>query len=232
MIHALLGRKLEMTRVFTEDGTVVPVTVIEAGPCPVVQVKSVARDGYAAYQIGFDRQGKNVKKPLKGHFRAHKIAAHRYLREVPSDTEEPPFATGVRVAATMVEGMVAAGAACSRALNYSSVVVFGGPGVVIDPQGRTAAFEAITEHVLPGRWAESRQPTDKEDAGTRLLALDITEASAKVRTGPPGDDEEDMGLGIWAGVIPLAVTPGTPEPAPDLEPGLELPPSVRNYVQA
>ncbi len=140
--------------------------------------------------------------------------------------------TDVCVAATIVDGIVAARSAFHHSLNYRSVVVFGRPRVVIDPQERTAAFEAIPDHVLPGRWAESRQPTEKEDAATRLLALDITEASAKVRTGPPGDDEDDMGLGIWAGVIPLTVTPGTPEPAPDLEPGVELPPSVRNYVQA
>ena len=140
--------------------------------------------------------------------------------------------TDVCVAATIVDGIVAARSAFHHSLNYRSVVVFGKPRVVIDPGERMAAFEAITEHVLPGRWEEARQPSEKEDAGTKLLALEITEASAKVRTGPPGDDDEDMGLGIWAGVIPLAVTPGTPEPAPDLEPGVELPPSVREYGKA
>ena len=85
MSHAILGRKIEMTQVFTEDGTVVPVTVIEAGPCPVVQVKTIDRDGYGAYQIGFDRQRKNVRKPLKGHFRKHDIAAVRHLHEMPYD---------------------------------------------------------------------------------------------------------------------------------------------------
>ena len=137
--------------------------------------------------------------------------------------------TDVCVAATIVDGIVAARSAFHHSLNYRSVVVFGRPRVVIDPQERMLAFEAITNHVLPGRWDEARPPNEKEDAATRLIALEITEASAKVRTGPPGDDEEDMGLGIWAGVIPLAVTPGTPEPAPDLEPGVELPPSVRSY---
>jgi len=140
--------------------------------------------------------------------------------------------TDVCVAATIVDGIVAARSAFHHSLNYRSVVVFGRPRVVIDPQERMAAFEAITEHVLPGRWDEARQPSEKEDAGTRLLALEITEASAKVRTGPPGDDDEDLGTGIWAGVIPLIVTRGTPEPAPDLEPGVELPPSVRNCVEA
>ena len=135
----------------------------------------------------------------------------------------------VSVAATIVDGIVAARSAFHHSLNYRSVVVFGTPRVVDDPDERLVAFEAITEHVLPGRWSEARQPNDKEDRGTKLLALDITEASAKVRSGPPGDDDEDMGLDIWAGVIPLAVTPGTPEPAPDLAEDIDLPPSVENY---
>ena len=140
--------------------------------------------------------------------------------------------TDVCVAATIVDGIVAARSAFHHSLNFRSVIVFGRPRVVIDPRERVLAFEAITNHVLPGRWDEARRPTEKEDAATRLIALEITEASAKVRTGPPGDDEEDMGLGIWAGVIPLTVTPGTPEPAPDLDPDVELPPSVRNYAKA
>ena len=135
----------------------------------------------------------------------------------------------VSIAATIVDGIVAARSAFHHSLNYRSVVVFGSPRVVTDPDERTRAFEAITNHVLPGRWAEARQPNTKEDKGTKLLAIDITEASAKVRTGPPGDDIEDIATDIWAGVIPLAVTSGTPEPAPDLTPGIEIPPSVANY---
>ena len=135
----------------------------------------------------------------------------------------------VSVAATIVDGIVAARSAFHHSLNYRSVVVFGAPRVVTDPDERMIAFEAITEHVLPGRWAEARQPNDKEDKGTKLLAIEITEASAKVRSGPPGDDIEDMALDIWAGVIPLSMTPGTPEPAPDLHAGIEIPESVSNY---
>jgi len=116
-------------------------------------------------------------------------------------------------------------------LNYRSVVVFGTPRVVSDASERLAAFEAITEHVLPGRWDEARRPNEKEDAGTRLLALQIDEASAKVRAGPPVDDEEDMALGIWAGVIPLSVKAGTPEPAPDLDPEIDIPPSVTSRMR-
>lgn len=135
----------------------------------------------------------------------------------------------VCVTATIVDGIVVARSAFHHSLNYRSVMVFGVPRVVDDAEERTAAFAAITNHVLPGRWGEARQPSAKEDKGTKLLAIDIDEASAKVRTGPPVDDEEDMALGIWAGVIPLAVTAGTPELAPDLEAGVDLPPSVIGY---
>jgi nitroimidazol reductase NimA-like FMN-containing flavoprotein (pyridoxamine 5'-phosphate oxidase superfamily) len=135
----------------------------------------------------------------------------------------------VCVTATIVDGIVAARSAFHHSLNYRSAMVFGTPRIVTDPQERTAGFEAITNHVLPGRWDEARQPNVKEDKGTKLLALTIDEASAKTRSGPPGDDQEDMASGIWAGVIPLAVTPGEPIPAPDLEPGVVTPDSVTRF---
>ena len=134
----------------------------------------------------------------------------------------------VCVTATIVDGIVAARSLFHHSLNYRSVVVFGTPRVVSDPDERSRAFEAITEHILPGRWDEARQPNDKEDKGTKLLAVDIDEASAKVRTGPPVDDDEDLDLDIWAGVIPLTTVAGEPEPAPDLKPGLDVPASVWN----
>ncbi|GMQ97676.1 MAG: pyridoxamine 5'-phosphate oxidase family protein [Acidimicrobiia bacterium] len=149
----------------------------------------------------------------------HGSHASRMLRTTPGEQ--------VSIAATIVDGIVAARSAFHHSLNYRSVVVFGTPRVVTDKAERRAAFEAITNHVLPGRWDEARHPSDKEDAGTKLLAVDLDEASAKVRSGPPVDDEEDMALGIWAGVIPLSVTPGVPEPAPDVDPGIDIPPSVR-----
>lgn len=135
----------------------------------------------------------------------------------------------VCVTATIVDGIVAARSAFHHSLNYRSVMVFGIPRVVDDKEERTRAFEAITNHVLPGRWDEARQPNEREDKGTKLLAIDIDEASAKVRTGPPVDDVEDMQSGIWAGVIPLTMQASAPIPAPDLEAGVDVPPSVIGY---
>ena len=153
----------------------------------------------------------------------HGSPASRMMRTTAGDQ--------VCVTATIVDGIVAARSAFHHSLNYRSVMVFGVPRVVTDPAERTAAFAAITNHVLPGRWDEARKPNEKEDKGTRLLALDIDEASAKVRTGPPGDDIEDMGSGIWAGVIPLSIAPGNPLPAPDLRADIPVSPSVVRYTQ-
>ena len=135
----------------------------------------------------------------------------------------------VCITATIVDGIVAARSAFHHSLNYRSAMVFGVPRIVEDPEERTAGFAAITNHVIPGRWDEARQPNQKEDRGTKLLALDIREASTKVRTGPPGDDAEDLNSGIWAGVIPLTVQAGERIPAPDLEAGVEVPPSVATF---
>lgn len=135
----------------------------------------------------------------------------------------------VCVEATIVDGIVAARALFHHSLNYRSVVAFGTPRVVEDPEERERAFEAITEHVLPGRWQEARRPSPKEDRSTRLLALVLDEVSAKVRTGPPGDDPEDVGSGIWAGVLPITTVAGDPVPAPDLAAGIPVPPSVSDY---
>lgn len=136
----------------------------------------------------------------------------------------------VCVAATIVDGIVAARSLFHHSLNYRSVVVFGTARLVDDPDERQRAFEAITEHILPGRWDEARHPSAREDRATRILAIDIDEASAKMRTGPPGDDDEDLGSGIWAGVIPIQSVAGDPIPSPDLEPDVDVPPSVLGFV--
>lgn len=153
----------------------------------------------------------------------HGSPASRMLRSTPGEQ--------VCVTVTIVDAIVAARSTFHHSMNYRSVVVFGEPRVVEEADEREAAFEAITEHVLPGRWAEARQPNEKEDKGTRLLAITIDEASAKTRTGPPGDDDEDMDLDIWAGLIPLTLTPGKPIDAPDLKAGVPLADSARRYTE-
>jgi hypothetical protein len=114
-------------------------------------------------------------------------------------------------------------------MNYRSVVVFGKAREVTDEDELHTAAAAITSHVAPGREDEARMPTAAEYRQTLLLAVPIEEASAKVRTGPPKDDEGDMALPIWAGVLPLATHSGDPEPSPDLASGIDVPPSVSGY---
>lgn len=151
----------------------------------------------------------------------HGSPASAMLRSTPGEQ--------VCITVTILDGLVVARSAFHHSMNYRSVVVFGEPRIVDDPAERMVALEAITNHVIPGRWDEARQPNDKEDRGTKLLAVSLDEASMKTRSGPPGDDDEDMDLDIWAGIIPMALTAGPPITAPDLKEGVPVPPSVQNY---
>jgi hypothetical protein len=135
----------------------------------------------------------------------------------------------VCLVATIVDGLVLARSAFNHSMNYRSVVVFGKAREVSDPDELHTAAVAITSHVAPGREDEARMPTDDEYKQTLLLALPLDEASAKVRSGPPKDDDDDVALAIWAGVLPLTTETGAPDPSPDLAPGIDVPPSVSGY---
>ncbi len=152
----------------------------------------------------------------------HGSPASRLLRAMKRGEE-------VCVTMTVVDGLVVAKSAFHNSMNYRSVVVFGEPRVVDDPVEKERALAAITDHVLPGRWDESRPMTDAEVRGTLVVAVPLDEASAKVRTGPPEDDEADRELSIWAGVVPLVLVAGAPVPTPDLIGGADVPPSVAGY---
>jgi nitroimidazol reductase NimA-like FMN-containing flavoprotein (pyridoxamine 5'-phosphate oxidase superfamily) len=114
--------------------------------------------------------------------------------------------------ATLLDGLVLARSAFHHSLNYRSVVVLGSAVPVEGPPERERALEAFTEKLVPGRWGEVRPPSAQELKATRVLAMQLDEASAKVRTGPPVDEEEDLGRDVWAGVVPLALEPRAPEP--------------------
>jgi nitroimidazol reductase NimA-like FMN-containing flavoprotein (pyridoxamine 5'-phosphate oxidase superfamily) len=120
----------------------------------------------------------------------------------------------VCVTATLVDGLVLARSAFHHSVNYRSVVLYGTARMVTEPDEKEAALEAFTERLLPGRWAEVRWPTPKELKATSVLTLPIEEGSAKVRSGPPIDDEPDYALDVWAGVVPLSLTRGEPVPDP------------------
>ncbi len=121
---------------------------------------------------------------------------------------------------TLLDGLVLARSAFHHSVNYRSVVVLGAARPVEGSSERLAALQAFTERLIPGRWEEVRSPNAKELKATRVLAMTLDEASAKIRTGPPIDDEEDYALGAWAGVIPLHTNAGVPIPDPRLACGI------------
>jgi nitroimidazol reductase NimA-like FMN-containing flavoprotein (pyridoxamine 5'-phosphate oxidase superfamily) len=145
----------------------------------------------------------------------HGSAASRMLRT---------FAQGAPacLTVTLIDGLVLARSAFHHSMNYRSAVLLGTLRLVEDPAEKERALETFTEHLVPGRWAEIRPPSPKELKATSVLAMRLDEASAKVRAGGAIDDEPDYALPVWAGVVPLALTPGDPEPderlAGDVEP--------------
>jgi len=133
------------------------------------------------------------------------------------------------VAVTLVDGLVLARSAMHMSVNYRSVVVYGRARQIVNGPEKLAAFETIVEHVVPGHWEHIRWPNDAEMKQTAVLAIDLVEASAKVRVGAPVDDEEDVDLPVWAGVLPLHLEHGAPLPAPDVAPGIDVPAHVARY---
>lgn len=130
---------------------------------------------------------------------------------------------------TLLDGLVLARSAFHHSANYRSVVLLGTLREVEGEDERARALEALTEQLVPGRWGEVRPPTRQELKATRVLAMGLDEASAKVRTGPPVDDEEDYARPVWAGVIPLRLEAAAPEPDPALAPGITAPPHVAEW---
>ena len=153
----------------------------------------------------------------------HGSAASRTLKSI---AEGVP----VCVTVTLLDGIVLARSIFEHSIDYRSVVVLGSARLVDDPEEKLAALHAFSEQVLPGRWDDCRPPSDQEVKATSILALPLTEASAKVSAGPPEDaDSPDGALDVWAGNIPLTVTAKAPVPDPALRPGIAVPPYAADY---
>jgi nitroimidazol reductase NimA-like FMN-containing flavoprotein (pyridoxamine 5'-phosphate oxidase superfamily) len=171
--------------------------------------------------VGFVHEGAPVVIPTI-HARVddvlylHGSPASRMLRDLSDGID-------VCVTATLLDGIVLARSVYNSSLNYRSAVVFGRARPVEDLAEKRAALAAVVEHVRPGRAEDARAPSDEELGGTSVLAVAIDEASAKIRTGPPKDFDADLELPIWAGVVPLRLIPGQPEPAPHLPEGVAMP---------
>ena len=153
----------------------------------------------------------------------HGSSASRMLRTLAAGVE-------VCVTVTLLDGLVLARSAFHHSMNYRSVVLFGTATLVESPEEKNEALRVISEQIVPGRWNDVRWPTDQELKATKVLALPISEASAKVRTGPPVDDEEDYAMNVWAGVLPLTVEANEPVPDPRISSEVkEVPQYLRDY---
>jgi nitroimidazol reductase NimA-like FMN-containing flavoprotein (pyridoxamine 5'-phosphate oxidase superfamily) len=152
----------------------------------------------------------------------HGSAASRMLRQLKTEV-------AACVTVTLLDGLVLARSVFNHSMNYRSVVILGKAMLVDDPGEKLAALRVLSEHILPGRWDDARQPNERELKATSVLRVPIEEFSAKVRTGPPIDDEEDYSFPTWAGVIPLEMSVKQAINDPRLEAGREVPEYVRNY---
>jgi nitroimidazol reductase NimA-like FMN-containing flavoprotein (pyridoxamine 5'-phosphate oxidase superfamily) len=172
--------------------------------------------------LAFSRNGQPFQIPTGFSRVGDKIYIHgsvgsSYMREL-AEKKMP-----VCISTMLLDGLVLARSAFHHSVNYRSVVMFATPEVVTDPDELYKALEVFTEKVCPGRWAEIRKPTSGEWKATMVLSFSITEASAKVRTGPPKDDEEDYALDVWAGVWPVKLQLLDPIPDPALKTGISVP---------
>src|SRR5216683_3609107 len=152
----------------------------------------------------------------------HGSSANRSLTAAPG--------TEICVTVTLLDGLVCARSVFHNSMNYRSAVVYGTARLVTDETERLDALHAITEHLIPGRWDNSRLPTRKELAATAVLALPLNEASVKARAGGPKDDEEDHSSDVWAGVLAVAMTVGPAMPDPDLRAGIGVPDHIAALV--
>ncbi len=171
------------------------------------QVHAILDEGFLCH-VGFAVDGQPYVIPtgyarVEDRIYIHGSAASRMLRTLDQGVD-------VCLTVTLVDGFVLARSAFHHSMNYRSVMVLGRARLVTDPEEKLLALRSFTNHIVPGRWDEVRQPTEQELKSTSVLALALNEVSAKVRTGGPIDDEEDYALPIWAGVVPIRTRAGEP----------------------
>ena len=189
-------------------------------------VYGILDEGFICH-VGFAPGGQPVVIPT-GYARAddklyiHGSQASRMLKTLSGGVD-------ACVTVTIIDGLVLARSAFHHSMNYRSVVIFGRATLIEDREEKNAALFALSEHIIRGRWNDVREPTEQELRATTVLSLPLEEASAKIRTGPPLDDEEDYALPIWAGVVPLKLEAGEPIPDPRLPAEISIPAYARNY---
>ncbi len=189
-------------------------------------INKILDEGFICH-VGFAVDGQPFVIPtgyarLDDKLIVHGSQASRMLRALETGIE-------VCVTVTLIDGLVLARSAFHHSMNYRSVAIFGRATVIDDREEKLAALFALSEQIIPGRWKEAREPNEAELKQTTVLSVPIDEASAKIRTGPPLDDEEDYALEVWAGVLPLRVTTDTPIADPRLPENIKAPDYVVGY---
>lgn len=189
-------------------------------------IYAILDEGFICH-VGFAVEGEPFVIPtgyarISDRLVVHGSAASRMMREIAGGIE-------VCITVTLLDGLVLARSAFHHSMNYRSVVIFGKAEIVTGEDEKTEALRALTEHIVPGRWEDVRWPTPLELKATTVLTVPIDEASAKVRTGDPIDDEEDYEMDVWAGVIPLVMTPNAPLGDTRLKNGISVPEHVSRY---
>ncbi|MEU6245524.1 pyridoxamine 5'-phosphate oxidase family protein [Streptomyces sp. NPDC047024] len=213
----------EKPAAYTPTDRTVPTRSADRASYDKELVHSILDEGYLCH-LGFVRDGAPVVLPtlycrVGERLYAHGSTGSRPLRM--TATEDPGLPVCLTV--THVDGLVLARSAFHHSINYRSVVVHGIAHQVTDPDERAMALDALVDQVVPGRSADSRPANKKELAATAVIRIDLTEVSAKLRTGGANDEPEDLSLPHWAGVLPLRRGYEVPVPNGDLAPGLELP---------
>jgi nitroimidazol reductase NimA-like FMN-containing flavoprotein (pyridoxamine 5'-phosphate oxidase superfamily) len=189
-------------------------------------IYKILDEGFVCH-VGFVVEGRPFVIPT-GYGRSgdklyiHGSAASRMLKTLREGVD-------VCVTVTLIDGLVLARSSFHHSMNYRSVVVFGRAQVLEDVDEKMEALRALTDHIMLNRWEEARLPTQNELRATMVLVLPLAEASAKIRTGPPIDDEEDYELSVWAGVLPLRLETAEAIADPRLRDGIELPQYIRDY---
>lgn len=197
------------------------------GAYDVETIYKILDEGFIAH-VGFTVAGGQTFVIPTGYARRgdelliHGSAASRMMRALSEEIE-------ICVTVTLIDGLVLARSAFHHSMNYRSVVAFGAAKIIKDENEKMEALRLFTEHVVPGRWREVRLPTTNELKATTILALPLTEASAKIRTGNPVDDAEDYALDVWAGVIPLEMKAGEPLPDSQMNREIVRPDYITNY---
>jgi nitroimidazol reductase NimA-like FMN-containing flavoprotein (pyridoxamine 5'-phosphate oxidase superfamily) len=189
-------------------------------------INAILDEGFICH-VGFCLEGGPFVIPtgyarVEDNLLIHGSQASRMLRRLSEGIE-------VCVTVTLIDGLVLARSAFHHSMNYRSVVIFGRATLVADREEKKAALFALSEHMIPGRWTDAREPNESELQQTTVLTLPIDEASAKIRIGPPLDDEEDYGMNVWAGVVPLRMVADGPIADPRLQPEIDAPTYVLNY---